>query len=284
VAHSKTSAPGWAYVPDIGKLNPLQPVSRKRLRTEIGASQHDTTAKQDAKIMRDLAALNQENHRDVSIPVPIKHADNSWRVSHGNKVTPSVRKILQSQKSFANHLADYEALSALSGSSQSTPMPRAASMAISSSSNAAKPRSHKKKEPNELSNSTLFHRVSTTSKALVLIKPETQDIFMADGSSLSLGSATLPPPHPGDSDPLLVSRIPLIPSQEVIDALLAIPPLSYNEARASWVEEDKRKPVRQFCEVCGYWGRVKCTRCGGRVCALECLKVHQEECFTRYGQ
>jgi zinc finger HIT domain-containing protein 1 len=74
-----------------------------------------------------------------------------------------------------------------------------------------------------------------------------------------------------------------MPSQAEIERLLAAPPLSYNDARGSWTAEDRRKPVRQFCEVCGYWGRVKCTRCGGRVCALECLGVHQEECFTRYG-
>jgi zinc finger HIT domain-containing protein 1 len=79
VAHSKTSAPGWAYVPDTGKINSLQPVSRKRIRTELGTSQHDTTAKQDAKIVRDLAALDRENHRDVSIPVPIRHRDNAGR-------------------------------------------------------------------------------------------------------------------------------------------------------------------------------------------------------------
>jgi zinc finger HIT domain-containing protein 1 len=74
-----------------------------------------------------------------------------------------------------------------------------------------------------------------------------------------------------------------MPSQEEVDRLLAAPPLNYNEAKGSWVEEDRQKPVRTFCEVCGYWGRVKCVRCGGRVCALECLGIHQEECFTRYG-
>ena len=92
-----------------------------------------------------------------------------------------------------------------------------------------------------------------------------------------------PPAHPRDRDPLLVSRIPAMPTQEEIKKLLAASPLSYNEARGSWTEDDRRKPVRHFCEVCGYWGRVKCMRCGGRVCALECLNVHQEECFTRYG-
>ena len=46
---------------------------------EPTASQNETTAKQDAKILRDLAALDRENHRDVSIPVPIRHRDNAGR-------------------------------------------------------------------------------------------------------------------------------------------------------------------------------------------------------------
>lgn len=114
-------------------------------------------------------------------------------------------------------------------------------------------------------------------------EPSTADVQMVDVPVLSQGAEAAPAVHPLDNDPLLVSRIPGMPSQAEIDKLLAAPPLTYNEARGSWVEEDQRKPVRQFCEVCGYWGRVKCTRCGGRVCALECLNVHQEECFTRYG-
>lgn len=73
-------APGWAYVPDTGSAaSASQPSARKRMRTLPSASQHETTAKQDAKIMRELAALDRENHRDVSIPVPIRHRDNAGR-------------------------------------------------------------------------------------------------------------------------------------------------------------------------------------------------------------
>lgn len=85
VANSKSiSAPGWAYVPDTGinaSVAALQPSSRKRPRTQLGPSNnnHDTTAKQDAKLMRELAALDRENHKDVSIPVPVRHRDNAGR-------------------------------------------------------------------------------------------------------------------------------------------------------------------------------------------------------------
>lgn len=85
VLNSKTSAaPGWAYVPDVGAnaSGPaLQPNSRKRAarNNQANPSLHDTTAKQDAKILRELAALDRESHKDVSIPVPIRHRDNAGR-------------------------------------------------------------------------------------------------------------------------------------------------------------------------------------------------------------
>jgi zinc finger HIT domain-containing protein 1 len=83
VANSRSiAAPGWAYVPDTGvnaSVAALQPSSRKRARKQPSASHHETTAKQDAKILRELAALDRENHRDVSIPVPIRHRDNAGR-------------------------------------------------------------------------------------------------------------------------------------------------------------------------------------------------------------
>jgi len=45
-----------------------------------------------------------------------------------------------------------------------------------------------------------------------------------------------------------------MPAQEEIEKLLAAPPMTYNEARGPWVYEDRMKPIRQFCEDCGYWG------------------------------
>lgn len=76
------NAPGWAYVPDTG-INPsvaaLQPSRAKRV-ARIGPSYaQDTTAKQDAKILRELAALDKESHKDIQIPVPIRHRDNAGR-------------------------------------------------------------------------------------------------------------------------------------------------------------------------------------------------------------
>ena len=84
---TSATAPGWTYIPDNGRnasVAALQPSSRKRPRTQLAGSNNDTTAKQDAKLARDLAALDRENHKDVSIPVPIRHRDNAGR---GEKIS-----------------------------------------------------------------------------------------------------------------------------------------------------------------------------------------------------
>ena len=78
-AAKSISAPGWAYVPDTG-INPsiaaLQPSRAKRAPGPTAkGNAHDNIAKQDAKILRDLTALDKESHKDVQIPVPVKHRD-----------------------------------------------------------------------------------------------------------------------------------------------------------------------------------------------------------------
>src|SRR5438045_7267493 len=82
-ATKSINAPGWAYVPDTG-INPsitaLQPSRAKRVAGPVTkASPYETSAKQDAKILRELAALDKESHRDVQIPIPIKHRDIAGR-------------------------------------------------------------------------------------------------------------------------------------------------------------------------------------------------------------
>lgn len=226
------------------------------------------------------------------------------------KLTPSVRKILASQKTFANHLSDYEALALLPSNtttSINTSVPPATPTVSSPqvttpggygltstgkrSHKRKEPlppnlnidppikRSHKKKDPNAPVISTPLRKSATPAQ-----KPEPPNP-LASIPPFTPFISTLNPPksHPRDNDPLLISRVPELPGREEIERLLALPPLSFNEARGGWTDEDRRKPGRVFCEVCGYWGRVKCLRCGGRVCALECLGVHKEECFARYG-
>ncbi|KAM3513954.1 hypothetical protein MY11210_002386 [Beauveria gryllotalpidicola] len=268
-----TSAPGWAYVPDTrlaaatttsgATTTTTTTANRKRARNAPGGglTLNDLTARQENKMRKELEALDRDGGRDATIPLPGK----SGRAQR--KHTANVRKILQSQKTFANHLDDFLALQALMESNAAVASKRSNAAAAAASSSRSK----------DASSAT----------------PGGGDTPMPDaageGSSSSdnepstmLAAPHRPPPaaHPGDADPLLVSRVPPLPTEAEMKRLLAAPPLSYGEARGNWTAT---YPVRVFCEVCGYWGRVRCLKCGTRVCALECLETHREECVTRYG-
>ncbi|KAK7924741.1 hypothetical protein PG985_006795 [Apiospora marii] len=307
-----TNAPGWAYVPDTGppghhhhhQQAGKNGQNRKRAaRSTAGGpnlSYADLSARQEAKVRKELEALDRDNPRDVSIPIPAKPKGSGGGGGRdaAAKHTPNVRKILQSQKTFANHLGDWLALKeggAGSTPANATPAIGGVSSSRSAAAAAAVALSGRK-------GSTQHKKSDTPSRggaASSFTKPPSkqEDVEMTDapdaagehagacsGSTiLSPYKGPLPAPHPRDDDPLLVSRVPLMPTDEELKALLAAPPLTYLEARAGWGAEDSKYPVRVFCEVCGYWGRVKCIKCGTRVCALDCLDTHREECVTRYG-
>lgn len=264
VASTKTTnAPGWAYVPDAGPAGLLaqqhaaaaaSTTNRKRARKSAANPTYaDLSARQEAKTRKELEALDRDNHRDVAIPVPPKA-----RSARNAKHTPNVRKILQSQKTFANHLDDWLALNPTDGT--------AAARKASAAAAAAGKQQQAKHGDVEMMDA-----------------PADKASAAPGGELLYEYKGPRPEPHPMDDDPLLVSRVPPMPSHEELRELLAAPPLTYLEARAGWTEADQKYPVRMFCVACGYWGRVKCMKCGTRVCALECLETHREECMTRYG-
>ncbi|KAF7542439.1 hypothetical protein G7Z17_g11578 [Cylindrodendrum hubeiense] len=249
-----TAAPGWAYVPDTS-VNRSAPANRKRARNVPGLSIGDQTVRQETKRRKEAEALDRDGGRDNTIPLPVK----SGRAQ--GKHTPNVRKILQSQKTFGNYLDDFLALQALTESNT----------AASSRSNAAGA-NNKKAAPNK--------RDTPSSSRQPAPEEDTQMLDADLPPLLPPPYKILPPDDQADSDPLLVSRVPEMPSDEELRKLLARPPLNYGEATGDWNE---KYPVRVFCEVCGYWGRVRCMKCGTRVCALDCLEAHREECVTRYG-
>ncbi|ATY62054.1 Zinc HIT-type [Cordyceps militaris] len=264
-----TSAPGWAYVPDTrlaAQQSTTTTMNRKRARNAPGGglSLSDLTARQENKMRKELEALDRDGGRDPTIPLPGK----SGRTQ--GKRTANVRKILQSQKTFANHLDDFLALQALTEANAA-----AAAAAASKRSGGGGGGGARHKEAAS----------SATPGDTPMPDAEDEAAAAAGGtrSLLAPPHRSPPPSHPGDADPLLVSRVPALPSEAVMRRLLAAPPLSYGEARGNWGGGGGGYPVRVFCAVCGYWGRVRCLKCGTRVCALECLEAHREECVTRYG-
>lgn len=311
-----TNAPGWAYVPDTAPnitaaASSLQPGNRKRAaRNQATASTSaiyaDADARQEAKLRREIEALDRDNyHRDVNIPIVSKTSNKNVK-----KHTPNVRKILQSQKTFANHLDDFEAFQSSDKTTsntythvaQSTTETSTRASAGGSKKGAAAQKEREKEQQKSKKSSKSTSRSASISKATPAVKQE-EDVEMADApphadpdasssSSSQRQQSTIltpysrpgyPPSHPLDNDPLLVSRVPPLPTDAQLKELLRAPPMSYTEARGRWTEDDRRYPPRVFCEVCGYWGRVRCMKCGVRVCALECLETHREECITRYG-
>lgn len=275
VASTKTTnAPGWAYVPDAGPAGLLaqqhaaaaaSTTNRKRARKSAANPTYaDLSARQEAKTRKELEVLDRDNHRDVAIPVPPKS-----RSARNAKHTPNVRKILQSQKTFANHLDDWLALNPIDGAAAARKALAAAAAAAKQDASARPPAA--KQQQARLGD------VEMTDA------PAEKAAAAPGGELLYEYKGPRPEPHLMDDDPLLASRVPPMPSHEELRELLAAPPLTYLEARAGWTEADQKYPVRMFCATCGYWGRVKCMKCGTRVCALECLEAHREECMTRYG-
>ncbi|KAI4247441.1 MAG: hypothetical protein L6R40_001389 [Gallowayella cf. fulva] len=255
------SAPGWAYVPDVGydpSKTAIQPSgARKRAARTAGIAGGDTTARQQNANLKHLLELDKDNHRDVQIPVPARFKE---KTGSKTKTTPAVRRILMSQKTFANHLADEEAAIA-SQEQQVTPLaPRTPALAPSRNASMRRRSSTVALEP--LSASRVPSEVK---KPYVLAeKPET---FVSEDA--------------GSHDPLLRSYIPEMPSPAVMETLLAGPPLSYNAARSV---PTIGKPARHFCEICGYWGRIRCLKCGARVCGLDCKNAHDEgRCLKFYA-
>ncbi|KJZ76567.1 hypothetical protein HIM_03903 [Hirsutella minnesotensis 3608] len=266
-----TVAPGWAYVPDTGPNHSaagIQPKNRKRARNAPGAglSLGDMSARQEAKLQKEIEKLDADGCRDNTIQLPMR----SGRAQV--KYTPNVRKIMQSQKTFANHLDDYLAMQALAEANPNA-QGGASRPAASGSSSSKRP------APGKRESATPRQRAKgeDTPMTDADLEPAQQP---TSSSSPSPSSRLSPAAHPSDDDPLVASRVPDVPSDAELRKLLEHPPLAYLEARGSWRET---YPTRIFCELCGYWGRVRCTKCGTRICALDCLEMHRIGCVMKYG-
>ena len=161
-----------------------------------------------------------------------------------------------SQKTFANHLADEEAFLALQQQHPSSAAPRVPALKPSRST------------PNMKRSSTAEVQSTHGGASTGTVRA---------GGIVNLGAR-----DPLDDEPLLKSQVPSAPSEEMIQTLLSGPPLSYNAARAA--PPPPGKPQRHFCEICGYWGTIKCMKCGARVCGLECKGVHDDgRCLKFYA-
>ncbi|KAE8354661.1 hypothetical protein BDV28DRAFT_130445 [Aspergillus coremiiformis] len=268
--------PGWTYVPDRGfpaKAAITPTIGRKRSIRDPG-SRGDVSSRQANAIIRHLAELDRENHKDVHIQIPVKQKDAAGRGTRG-KVTSNVRRILQSQKTFRNYLDDEEA--ALAQAAQSvTQRPPAnkvtkPSSLRRSSTPATTPKPESSRQKKQSSTAPAPQRTLIPSAETSAEPPNAtteEDAEKGPGNKQGL----IKTEH--DNDPLLRSYIPSAPSERVMQALLAEPPLTYNASRAG--PPVTMKSLRYFCCMCGYWGKIRCKNCPSRTCGLDCYKMHED--------
>lgn len=281
-------APGWAYVPDTGydpsKAPLIPPANRKRARNATHTTSADVlSARQATALQRRLNELDKDSHRDArDIAIPAKKSSSGGaRGGAGGGRTPATKKILMSAKTFAHHIEDEEAALARGGdrgSGVSTPVARAPVRAS--------------KTPIHRRASLLRHESSASASTPPTGGWSPSPSSPAQAPGTPVDSAMPPPPLPirqqvldlgtamegvdvdVDVDPLLKTDALPMPTEAELEALLNAPPLSYSAARAG-PPALGGPPQRYFCEMCGYWGRVKCMACGTRICGLGCKKEHE---------
>jgi zinc finger HIT domain-containing protein 1 len=268
---TSTATPGWSYAPARG-FDPTQAMAptlgRKRGIRDAGKG-GDITSRQANAIARHIAELDRENQRDVSIPVPVRQAREVAARGNRTKTTSNVRRILQSQKTFRNHLDDEEAAIALGtgGGAVAHSSSAAAVAARGAKARSSTPASVAgKKRPSAA--------VTATSTAT------TTAASTPASTTAETGDEDVPARKPKliksefDQDPLLRSYAPPVPSDRLMMRLLSEPPLSYNASRAK--APSSARPARHFCCLCGYWGKIRCKSCHLRTCSLDCYKVHED--------
>lgn len=183
-----------------------------------------------------------------------------------NTMTPGVKRILNSQKTFSNHLADEEAALAHQATEPT--------IVGANQSKAAGKGAQTKTRAKRMSES----RVESSADPMDVDAQPGLTTKVSGSPDKDMTAATQK--EPGDPDPLLKVDVPSLPTQSEIEELLSAPPLSYNQAAAA--PTASTAPARQFCSICGFWGRARCMKCGIRICGMECKNVHEETNCSRF--
>ncbi|OJD15455.1 hypothetical protein AJ78_04296 [Emergomyces pasteurianus Ep9510] len=292
--------PGWAYVPDATYGSSTgagrSTGGRKRAVRELGGSGRTETSssRQNTAILRHLAELDRENHKDTHIPIPTKQKGPTAKDKPRGKTTSNVRRILMSQKTFKNYLDDeVAALSQAQAQAQGVATTQSSATITAAAAVAARSTALKSNKPNTPRASS--HPATPKSATSTTLQPPDSHSTASSRAFTSTSASQNQEPNQQlvasnyDNDPLLRSYVPAAPSEKLMQQLLAEPPLSYNASLATTTLPGRgrgtpvlTKPPRHFCSICGYWGRVKCIKCRARACGLECYRTHEETRCDRF--
>lgn len=310
-------APGFAWVavpttgPGAAHDDPSKnwgTANRKRAR-QIGgvpaqladlAPGETVTAKQQEKIDRKLRELNSDAAwgRDLTVPSGGKKDGGGAGGGGGGRAgrTTGTKKILASGKTFAHYLDDEEAEIARTGRRdiEMEGVPVAAGAATTAPVQRATtppparpikmPRGKRKPgrpsaaarqqqqllQEQESARQSGSPAPSAVSGARAASQPRDTEMTDADAGDELEGDDANPAPPP-------------VPTSAEIAALLAATPLTYHQARSA-PPPANAPPARRFCEICGYWGRVRCMKCGVMTCSVACKDAHDEHrCLKFYA-
>ena len=244
----------------------LDVAGKKRARTTTGPGQTDaqreaTTARQQREIERRIRDLNSDNTRDVNIAIPKREHGGGGATKAGK--TSNTKKILSSGKEFKHYLDDEEAELARTGKIDGL-----------------------ERDPDAV----VVQPVQRASKT-PLARRIQREQSSASGSPAPATAESKPrglilPFEPGaggaGEDDDKFDGVPSLPTRDEMQALLDAPALTYNASRSA--PGPTSVAPRSFCELCGYWGRYKCLKCGAKTCSVECEAVHvADRCLKFYA-
>ncbi|KAF1946612.1 hypothetical protein EJ02DRAFT_215680 [Clathrospora elynae] len=235
-------APGWTYVVDTG-YDPskvaINPKNKKRAAAAPGGqrNENDLSARQQTAIARRIAELERDNDPKQLITIPGKPSVPK---------TQNARRIIQYQRQIKHWLDDEEAQ-----------MGQATTTSRGSVSLAGRGGVQALRRQSIFASVPVTPREATPGPAATVQPPSRLDNTFADDALLSIDRSMPPPLNPAE-----------------LEALLIAPPLSYAASHAA-PPPAGGPPQRQFCDNCGYWGSIKCRKCGARVCGMECKDAHE---------
>lgn len=261
----------WVAVPkpttDPSLKAALDVAGKKRARaTGLGqteAQREATSARQQRETERRIRDLNSDNTRDVNISIPKREHGGGGATKAGK--TSNTKKILSSGKEFKHYLDDEEAELARTGKIdglERDPDAVVAPQPVQRASKTPLARRIQQREQSSASGSPAPAAGEARPQGLVLP-------FEAGAGA-------------GEKDDDDFDGVPSLPTREEMQALLDAPALTYNALRSA--PGPTSIAPRSFCELCGYWGRYKCLKCGAKTCSVECEAVHvADRCLKFYA-